>query len=437
ILEHAQQHDLLTDVTLYHEDYLQSWGRTHANIVCNPPYMRFQKFRNRDVVARLFRQHLGLRLSGHTNTASAFLLKSLSELDGSGRLAYLMPLEFLNAGYGTVVKQQLLQHGQLVAVISLQCEQDVFPEAITTVGLILVDAANHHDSVAFYTLDDLDDLADFAALAPTNVVATSELDPAAKWQHHLRPPPVAPDLTQLVPFEFYGHFSRGIATGANEFFTLTPARAGELGLQRDELQPCIARSAQVRQGIFTDADLQALRQRDAPMLLLTASIPPSAAAISYLKQGEAKGYHQRFLTRHRKPWYRSEQREPAPLWLGVFSRGDYKVVLNRTDALHLTCFHGFQPNLFGQRHLHALFLYLLSATGRAVMALSLRQYGDGLDKFEPNDLNAALVPAPVFFDTLDTQQIESALQHISEGGTLPPALETAFASITTTTRSSA
>ena len=71
-------------VEIEHEDYLLSWGKSHANIVCNPPYMRFQKFIGRDSVFKAFVDHLGLRLSGYTNTASAFLLKSLSELNGSG-----------------------------------------------------------------------------------------------------------------------------------------------------------------------------------------------------------------------------------------------------------------------------------------------------------------------------------------------------------------
>jgi adenine-specific DNA-methyltransferase len=161
-------------------------------------------------------------------------------------------------------------------------------------------------------------------------------------------------------------------------------------------------------------------------------VPPSEAAQRYLKQGEARGYHQRFLTRHRKPWYRTEQREAAPLWLGVFSRGSYKVVLNRSGALNLTSFHGFMPTLFGQRYLEALFLYLLSNAGRQVMTLSLRQYGDGLDKFEPNDLNGALVPAPSSFDELGELQLAEALAQIVHGGTLPAALEQFFASITTT-----
>ena len=67
-------------------DYLLAWGGQYASIVCNPPYMRFQKFLNRDIVAQEFEKNLGIKLSGYVNTASAFLLKSLSELSAYGRL---------------------------------------------------------------------------------------------------------------------------------------------------------------------------------------------------------------------------------------------------------------------------------------------------------------------------------------------------------------
>ena len=36
------------------EDYLLAWGGQYASIVCNPPYMRFQKFLNRDIVVQEF-----------------------------------------------------------------------------------------------------------------------------------------------------------------------------------------------------------------------------------------------------------------------------------------------------------------------------------------------------------------------------------------------
>jgi len=34
-----------------HADYLLSWNKRPDNIVCNPPYMRFQRFANRKVAA--------------------------------------------------------------------------------------------------------------------------------------------------------------------------------------------------------------------------------------------------------------------------------------------------------------------------------------------------------------------------------------------------
>ncbi len=59
-------------VEIEHEDYLLSWGKSHANIVCNPPYMRFQKFIGRDSVFRAFVDNLGLRLSGYTKARRLF-----------------------------------------------------------------------------------------------------------------------------------------------------------------------------------------------------------------------------------------------------------------------------------------------------------------------------------------------------------------------------
>ena len=89
-------------------DYLLDFGKHHGNIVCNPPYLRFQKFLNRDDVFRAFRERLDVRLSGYTNIASAFLVKSISELSEGGRLAYILPSEFLNSGYGALVKEWLI-----------------------------------------------------------------------------------------------------------------------------------------------------------------------------------------------------------------------------------------------------------------------------------------------------------------------------------------
>lgn len=408
------------------EDYLATWGRTHANIICNPPYKRFQKFLHRAEVFRQFQAQLGVRLSGYTNTASAFLLKSLSELDGTGRLAYIMPPEFLNAGYGTLVKETLIRGGHLFAVLNLACEKDVFSDATTSVCILLYDAAKVHDAVQFYVIEQIEQLNQFAELQPAAAVSCSDLNPAAKWSPHFAKSKIRIDASRMVPLVDYGRFSRGIATGANEFFVLSRSEIESLKLTAADYRPCITKSAQIKSSRFGRPELRKLINADAPVFLFAANGSASAAAKKYIAVGEGRGYHRRFLTRHRTPWYKTEVRTPAPILLGVFSRGGYKVVLNDSAAVHLTCYHGFQPNRAGREYVKHLFLYLHSQAGREVVSLSLRKYGGSLDKFEPNDLNSAYVPTPDEFDRLDAKQIAGALKCIQRGEKLPEAIEKFF-----------
>ena len=409
------------------EDYLHSWGRNHSNIVCNPPYMRFQKFINRDVVFQKFQQHLGIRLSGYTNAASAFLLKSLSELTTQGRMAYIMPLEFLNTGYGTVVKARLLESGHLFAILEFACERDIFPDAITSVGIILCDSSTPCTSVKFFSVKSIAELAVFEQIEPVSDIPLKALDPKAKWLPYFQKREFKIDRTQTTTLGTLGRFSRGIATGANEFFVLRPSNVKELGIdEASECVSCITRSSQIRKSIFDATDYNVLFDSDEPVLLFSTDRAHSKEAKEYIRFGEHKRFNERFLTKNRKPWYKTEKRSPSPLLLGVFSRGGYKVILNKSQALNLTCFHGFQPNLFGSRYIEHLFLYLSSKIGRSIVSLSIRKYGDSLDKFEPNDLNGALVPAPALFASMPAKKISEAVVAIKETGQLPQWAEDFF-----------
>lgn len=404
------------------EDYLLSWGGQYANIVCNPPYMRFQKFLNRDVVIREFEKNIGIKLSGYMNTASAFLLKSLSELSVRGRLAYIMPLEFLNAGYGALVKQKLVEAGHLCSIISFDCEKDIFPDATTSVGIVLCDKAVYHIDVQFFRLQSTRELASFESLQPVAEIPRSALEPQAKWLPHFRGTAFSVDRQKTTTLAHFGKFSRGIATGANAFFVLNPTSVAARRLDATECEPCIAKSSQIKKAVFRDADFA-----NSPVFLFSVAGNPSKAAADYIRFGESEGYHERFLTKNRTPWYKTEKRSPSPLLFGVFSRNGYKVVLNKTKALNLTCYHGFQPNLLGVAYLEHLFVYLSSQTGRQIVARSMRQYGRALDKFEPNDLNSALVPTAAFFDTIPKEKVAAAVRSLEENGALPKWMEAVFA----------
>lgn len=408
------------------EDYLITWGRSYGNIVCNPPYMRFQKFANKNAVLERFESELGLRLSGYTNIASAFLIKSLSELAPGGRLAYIMPPEFLNTGYGTAVKQRLIAGAHLAAIVRLDCEKDAFPDAITSACVILYDSARKFSRLKLYSAKSLDALETLWDAPPIAEIPYERLDPSAKWLPHFEkdPPTVNADA---VPVEYYGRFIRGIATGANEFFALKPSRAAELGLAESETTPCVAKSAQIRTPFFADADFDRLTERDERTLLFNIVGRPSDAARAYIRLGETLGYDQRYITRNRNLWYRLEKREPSPILVGVFSRGGYKAIRNETAALNLTCFHGFRPNAVGERYIDHLFLYLSSAVGRRIVSLSARMYGDSLSKFEPNDLNAASAPSPQALEDMPAERMAEAMEHVRCAGAIPDCVETRFA----------
>ena len=429
VLKHWRRHSPDSTAHVLEEDYLRSWGRSHSNIVCNPPYMRFQHFRNRDQVFAEIKRRTGLPLSGYTNTASTFLMKSLFELAPGGRLAYVMPLEFLNAGYGEVIKRRLVAGSHLAAIVKLSCEKEVFPDATTSVGIVLYDASAARSNVDFFNVKSIEDLPDLMQKCPVSNVSIRNLDPAAKWLPFFRRKTVLPHRADLVPIEHYGRFKRGIATGANEFFTLRPSRVKELGVPTADLRECVTRSVQAQRPVFTGEAFVSLKGSDEPTYLFSPAPNPSPEAMRYIRFGETRRYHERFLTSKRTPWYKTETRSPSPLWVGVFSRGGYKVVRNRADVLNLTCFHGFQPNLFGHQYTDRLFLYLMSDAGREIVSLSIREYGDKLDKFEPNDLNSALAPEPQWFDGIDEAEVTRSIAQVEATGVLPEKINVRFGAL--------
>ena len=428
IVNYYKKDNCSEKIKLYEEDYLLSWGRMHANIVCNPPYMRFQGFKKRKLVATLYENDLKRKLPGHANTASAFLMKSLSEMDGRGRLAYIMPFEFLGTGYGTIVKKELIKNAHLSAIIKIECEKDVFPDVTTTVCIVLYDAANKHDKVDFYSISTIDALAVFQTAKPSSSIPVSSLKPGEKWASYFNKKRITLNRDKMVPLKHYGRFSRGIATGANEFFVLSPSRARALGLLESDCRPCITKSSQIRSPYFCDKNLGQMLEADEQVLLFSINGKGSPAALEYIRFGQRQGFHERFLTRHRTPWYKTEDRLPSPLLMGVFSRGGYKIILNEARVINLTCYHGFQPDLHGLRFLPHLFLYLFSVTGRKVAALSMRTYGDSLDKFEPNDINDMPVPSPDFFEKIPTLDIIQNIDNVKTNGRINCELEHIFSS---------
>lgn len=388
-------------------DYLESNNKKYDAIVCNPPYSRFQNFKNRHSILPKLKKELGISFKGCSNIASIFLAKSLSELNVNGRLAYIMPFEFFNTGYGAEIKKLLIRNGLLKQIVIFENEKDIFPDVITTVCILLCKNDNKVDDIKITKIDSkdqLDELSHFSDFyqykLPVNDLPYNE-----KWSAIITS--LYNDITipdGMVKVSNYGKFMRGIATGANEYFAMSLRSAKKIGIKRNYLLPCITKSPQIKNLVFTDDDLNELITNGSPVFCFNGLDSGDENVQKYIEYGESMGYHKRYLTKKRAPWYKLEKRQSAPIMAGVFNRGKVKFVRNFTSAINFTCFHSFYPNIFGQHYINRLFIYFISSVGQEIIKTNKRMYGNGLDKFEPGDLNNCLCPSMEMFDALDENQ---------------------------------
>ncbi|NEP44716.1 MAG: N-6 DNA methylase, partial [Okeania sp. SIO2H7] len=224
ILTYLNFHPNKNNLQLINKDYLEADLTAYDAIICNPPYMRFQKFLTRHDVLPKIEKQLGKNLVGYSNIASVFLVKSLNELKPNGRLAFIMPFEFFNTGYGKEIKKSLLDNGLLKQIVIFSNEKEIFPDATTTVCVLLCKNDRKTESIKIAEIsskEEIDRLSDFSNLDRFKI-APSDLPYNQKWT------PIILSLfskrqvpSGLVNFSLYGTFKRGIATGANEFFALS------------------------------------------------------------------------------------------------------------------------------------------------------------------------------------------------------------------------
>ena len=157
------------------------------------------------------------------------------------------------------------------------------------------------------------------------------------------------------------------------------------------LLPCLAKASYARKHFFTNDDIEKLREADKPVYLLNATDLSDENLGKYIELGEKQGIHKRYLTSHRTPWYSLENRPPAPILVTVFNRTGLRFVRNEAGVYNLTAFHCvyLKPNIIPKVDL--LMAYLITDVAREIFEDSRREYGGGLRKFEPNDLNNAFV----------------------------------------------
>lgn len=372
-------------------DYLLSDIATQPDIIiCNPPYNKFQEIPNRYEYIKMFKNKYKFNISGYSNLCVYFLIKSLFDLKEDGKCAYIIPYEFLNTGYGEKIKGFFLRSKFLKTIYKFDSRLSLFDEALTT-SCILVFEKKEHKEVQFVLIDDISEI-ETKNFSNSKSYAYDELDHKKKWNLYFNFEPIA-DYNHLIPFSKVAKVKRGIATGGNAFFALNKAQIDARGLSPNVLTKCICKSPDVKKLVFQEADFHELYLLNKKVYLFNGEQATNRSDFEYIKFGETNDYDKGYLTSHRSPWYSLEKKESAPIWISVFSRNSLKVIRNETHAKNLTTFHSVYLNekYNNDRFINIFYCYLLTPTCHHLLQANKREYGGGLDKFEPNDLNNARI----------------------------------------------
>lgn len=366
-------------------------------LVGNPPYVRYQLFRDESREAGLRAAlRAGVLLPQLSSSWAPYIVHASTFLKPGGRVALVLPGELLHVGYAAAVRDFLLREYRDLTIITF--EEKVFPGALEEVVLILgVKAPGMGDGkLRVCRLTSLRDLEE----GPDAVLAAGRITtppPGERWLTALLEEEAVSgslDALERAGFKTLGDLGRvdiGAVTGANEFFVMSRKEAMESGLPASVLMPVISKAAHVQGARFTEAEWKERLAAGEPMFMLVAGEADARGSVArYIKKGEEMGLPARYKCRTRKPWYAVPYVRTPDLFLTYMSHVAPRLVVNDARATNTNTVHGVflaDPSLAAP--LAAAFLCSATLLSAEIQG---RSYGGGVLKMEPREALRLRVP---------------------------------------------
>ena len=339
----------------------------------------------------------GVEVSGLAGLYCYFLAISHTWLRQGGLAAWLIPSEFMDVNYGAAIKRYLLGDVTLLHVHRFAPSDLQFGDALVSSSIVWFRKAKPKPdhSVRFSFGGSL--------LQPENErdVSADSLWQEKKWTRHPMNS-VSCDLDEPILSDYF-QIKRGLATGDNKFFILSAEEIHRRGLPGDAFQAILPspRHLQDDEVLVDKTGNPKLKHR---LFLLNCSLEEeriktdSPSLWKYLEEGKSKGVHERYICRHRSPWYSQENRPPANILCTYLGRGDkrngrpFRFIFNASKATAANVYLMLYPRenmLRAMREdptLGRQVWRLLNDLCPSALLNEGRVYGGGLHKLEPKEL---------------------------------------------------
>lgn len=406
-----------TALTLRHEDFTRAESKPRCNmLICNPPYVRHHHLCNGDkVYLRLQTQQAsGMKISGLAGLYCHFLGLAHAWMAEGGVAGWLIPSEFMDVNYGQAVKRYLLDRVRLLHIHRFDPNDVQFADALVSSAIVWFrnerPVGDHQVRFTFGgTLSEP---------RITRSISAGALAREPKWT---RFPVADAQIRQDSPVlsDFFS-IKRGIATGDNSFFILSEAEIVLRNLPMEVFKPILPSPRYLPHN-----EISALKDNspdiERRLFLLDTRLAGEEIQRryprlnAYLEEGKANGVRERYLCKHRSPWYAQEYRPPAPIVCTYLGRGNvsggrpFRFILNASRATVANVYLAMYPTPLMVRAMDRdpnLLRKVWNALNQVSPEVFLgegRVYGGGLHKLEPRELGN--VPAQFMADLVPRNSI--------------------------------
>lgn len=369
-------------------------------LICNPPYVRHHhipnedKGRLQDLTERIF----GERLSGLAGLYCYFLGLSHLWMKENGVAGWLIPSEFMDVNYGGTIKRYLSSQVTLLRIHRFDPLEVQLKDALVSSAVVWFrNAKPARGHVVEFTFGGTLKAPIVQKMVPATVLLKER-----KWTRF----PAASER-EISSESALGNFfvvRRGLATGDNSFFILSRDQIDTFNLPMEVFRPVLPSPRFLKVDEIC-ADDQGNPVLDTQLFLLDCRLPPDMIKLrypslwDYLETGRQNGISERYLCKHRKPWYGQEDRPPSLFVCTYMGRGSndrntpFRFILNHSKATVTNTYLILYP----RRAVADALEYDPTLARRVWSTLSEidgdlirgegRIYGGGLHKIEPKELS--------------------------------------------------
>ncbi|HUX24396.1 MAG TPA: class I SAM-dependent methyltransferase [Burkholderiales bacterium] len=353
----------------------------------NPPYVRHHGINTE------WKNWYSDRLKklGHGNSQLAglhlhFFLKVLELARKGDEGCFITAAEWLDVNYGKALRDLLSNGLGGKAVFAVAPELCVFDDALVSAAIACFAPGSLRKSINFKRIKQV---AGLARLDGGRAVALATAHKEHRWSPFLD---TAKRVQHkgFIPLGDLFQVKRGQVTGLNRIWV---AGASTPAVPRRFLVPCITDSFDISDAPeHRIASVDQLRRViDLPASLDGLPVDERKAVDSFLKWAEAEGAAAGYVAQHRKPWWRVNLKDPAPVVMTYMGRRPPVFALNAAGARLINVAHGlYLKQTLSNEYLVALVRWL----NANVTIAQGRAYAGGLIKFEPSEVMRLRIPPP-------------------------------------------